>query len=247
MTETRPEFSSLRQFDLHALVRSFTGHLRVLKEMGWQGWECSENTLSIMGRWRDGPAVSGETLEGVREEIGDCTRCRLHGARKLIVFGEGDPKADLVFVGEAPGYEEDLQGRPFVGAAGQLLTRIIQAIGRERETVYICNVIKCRPPGNRTPEDDEIVSCVPFLKKQLRAISPDFICTLGSVAARSLLETREPISRLRGRVHTCEGIPVVPTYHPAYLLRNPQRKRDAWEDMKLLMREFESHSGGRTR
>jgi DNA polymerase len=158
--------------------------------------------------------------------------------RHCIVFGAGNPKARLVFVGEGPGREEDRQGEPFVGAAGELLTRIIQAIKMTREEVYIGNIVKCRPPGNRNPLPEEIETCLPFLKRQLAVIQPDFIVALGKVAAQTLLETEVPISRLRGRFHLFEGIRLMPTYHPAYLLRNPAKKRDVWEDMKLLMKEL---------
>ena len=176
-------------------------------------------------------------LEAIAAEVRTCTNCRLHATRTVAVPGEGDPETEVVFVGEGPGFEEDQQGRPFVGAAGQLLTKIIAAIGLDREQVYICNIIKCRPPGNRNPEPDEIESCAPFVRRQLQAISPQFVCTLGTFATRTLLQTDQPISRLRGRFHQMSGgIQVIPTYHPAYLLRNPERKRDVWEDMKLLMK-----------
>jgi DNA polymerase len=154
------------------------------------------------------------------------------------VFGSGHSRARLVFVGEGPGFEEDQQGLPFVGPAGQLLTRIIEAINLDRNQVYICNVIKCRPPGNRNPQPDEIDTCFPFLERQLAAIKPDFIVALGTFAAQTLLGTRTPISRLRKRFHEYKGIKVLPTYHPAYLLRNPDMKRAVWEDMKMLMREY---------
>jgi DNA polymerase len=179
------------------------------------------------------------TLTQVREELGECTRCKLRQGRKTIVFGVGNPKAWLVFVGEAPGADEDQQGEPFVGRAGQLLTRIIEAMKLTREQVYICNIIKCRPPGNRNPESDEIAACEPFLIKQLQAIKPKLICALGTFAAQTLLRTKEPISKLRGRFHSYQGIPILPTFHPAYLLRNPHEKKTVWEDMKLLQREYE--------
>jgi DNA polymerase len=179
------------------------------------------------------------SLTQVREALGDCTRCKLHTSRTHIVFGVGDPKAWLLFVGEAPGADEDEQGEPFVGRAGQLLTRIIEAMKLTREQVYICNIIKCRPPANRNPESDEIAACEPFLVAQLQAIRPKLICALGTFAAQALLRTKEPISKLRGRFHDYHGIPVLPTFHPAYLLRNPHEKKTVWEDMKLLMREYE--------
>lgn len=174
------------------------------------------------------------TLAEVREELGDCKRCKLHRTRSTIVFGEGDEKAALMFVGEGPGYDEDVQGRPFVGRAGQLLTRIIESIHLSREEVYIANIIKCRPPQNRNPEPDEIRSCNPFLTKQIHAIRPKIICALGTFSAQTLLKTDTKISALRGKFFDLEGIKVIPTYHPAFLLRNPERKREVWEDMKKI-------------
>jgi uracil-DNA glycosylase family 4 len=183
------------------------------------------------------PQVRAETseLDILRTELGDCTRCGLASDRKKIVFGVGDPGAQVVFVGEAPGRDEDLQGEPFVGKAGQLLTRIINAMGLERDQVYICNVIKCRPPGNRDPQADEIATCQPFLTKQLEIIRPRAICALGSFAARTLLNSDTGISRLRGQFHDYHGVPLMPTYHPSYLLRNPQAKREVWEDIQKIM------------
>jgi len=178
------------------------------------------------------------SLDAVRTELGDCQRCRLHTGRRHIVFGTGDPKAELVFVGEAPGEEEDRQGQPFVGRAGQLLTKMIQAMGLTREKVYIANIIKCRPPQNRNPMPDEIASCEPFLIAQLNTIQPKVICALGTFAAQTLLRTQDKISRLRGRFHHYNGIPLMPTYHPAYLLRNPEDKRLVWEDMQKIMEEL---------
>ena len=175
------------------------------------------------------------SLQLVRDELGDCTRCRLSAGRKNIVFGVGNPSADLVFVGEAPGADEDLQGEPFVGAAGQLLTKMIEAMGFSRDTVYICNVIKCRPPGNRNPESDEVASCEPFLKKQLAALRPRIIVALGKFAAHCLLQTETPITRLRGTWGTYEGIATMPTFHPAYLLRSPDEKRVVWQDLKAVL------------
>ena len=178
-----------------------------------------------------------EALQAVRIDIGDCTRCKLHKlGRTQIVFGVGNPEADLMFVGEAPGSDEDIQGIPFVGRAGQLLTKIIEAIGLKRDDVYIANVIKCRPPGNRNPEQDEVDTCEPFLFQQVDIIKPKVIVALGTFAARALLRTLDPISRLRGRVYNYRGARLVPTFHPAYLLRNPSAKRDVWEDMKVVRR-----------
>jgi DNA polymerase len=177
-----------------------------------------------------------EALAATRDDIGDCTRCKLHKqGRTQIVFGVGSPTADLMFVGEAPGADEDVQGIPFVGRAGQLLTKMIEAMGFTRDDVYIANVIKCRPPENRNPEPDEIDSCEPFLLRQIAAIEPKVIVALGSFAAKTLLKTQSPISRLRGRVYDYQGAKLVPTFHPSYLLRSPGQKREAWEDLKLAL------------
>ena len=174
-------------------------------------------------------------LAAIREDIGDCVRCKLCNlGRRQIVFGVGNPQADLMFVGEAPGRDEDLQGVPFVGRAGQKLTQIIEAIGLKREDVYIANVIKCRPPDNRNPEPDEVESCEPFLFRQIDTIRPKVIVALGTFAAKSLLKTNDPISRLRGRVYDYRGGKLVPTFHPAFLLRNPSCRREVWEDMKKV-------------
>lgn len=177
-----------------------------------------------------------DSLAAIRADVGDdCRRCKLHTlGRQRIVFGVGNPDADLMFVGEAPGADEDQQGIPFVGKAGQLLTKIIEAIGLKRDDVYIANVIKCRPPNNRNPEPDEVATCEPFLFRQIDVIQPKVIVTLGKFASQSLLRTDEPISRLRGRVFTYRGAKLIPTFHPAYLLRNPSSKREVWEDMKRV-------------
>jgi DNA polymerase len=181
-------------------------------------------------------ASPADALAALRVEIGpQCTRCKLHTlGRKQVVFGVGNPEADLMFVGEAPGADEDIQGEPFVGRAGQLLTKIIEAIGLTRADVYIANVIKCRPPGNRNPEPDEVERCEPFLFQQIDAIKPKVIVALGKFAAQSLLRTTEPITRIRGREFQYRNAVLMPTYHPAYLLRNPSAKRDVWEDMKRV-------------
>jgi len=178
------------------------------------------------------------TLESIREEIGDCQRCKLAPKRTNIVFGSGNPNAELVFVGEAPGYDEDQQGLPFVGRAGQLLTKIIESIDLKREDVYICNVLKCRPPENRNPEPDEVAACNPFLKKQLATIRPKIVCCLGTFAAQNVLQTAAPISKLRGKFFDMDGIRVIATFHPAYLLRSPDKKREVWEDMKQIRAEL---------
>lgn len=174
------------------------------------------------------------SLEAIREDIGDCTRCKLHEHRTHIVFGEGDPQAKLVFIGEGPGADEDATGRPFVGRAGQLLEKIIAAIGLKRADVYIANVVKCRPPGNRTPERDEVATCEQFLFRQLALIRPKVIVALGSPAFQCLLRTKDTITRARGEWREWNGIQVMPTFHPAYLLRSPDKKREAWADMKKV-------------
>lgn len=179
-----------------------------------------------------------ETLEEVRADLGDCQRCALCRGRHHIVFGVGDPRARLVFVGEAPGREEDEIGEPFVGEAGRLLDRILLAMGLERSQVYICNVEKCRPPQNRDPLPEEIAACEPFLKRQLAAIKPRMIVALGRFAAQTLLREQTPIGKLRGRWREYEGIPLMPTFHPAYLLRNPSEKREVWEDMKQVLKRL---------
>jgi uracil-DNA glycosylase family 4 len=183
-----------------------------------------------------GPTGLVLTLHQIREEIGDCTRCKLATlGRRQVVFGVGNPDADLMFVGEAPGADEDIQGEPFVGRAGQLLTKMIQAMGFAREEVYIANVVKCRPPENRNPEPDEIETCEPFLFQQIETIKPKVIIALGAFAAKTLLRTQEPISRLRGRVFDYHGAQLVPTFHPSFLLRSPGQKKFAWDDLKKAL------------
>ena len=225
-------------------------HLRFYEELGVTGisrdskWrtratsdvqsatEVARNTSHVANSTSQ---VAPGTLHVIREDIGDCTRCKLHAqGRTQIVFGVGNPNADLMFVGEAPGADEDIQGIPFVGRAGQLLTKIIEAIGLTRDQVYIANVIKCRPPGNRNPDPDEVETCEPFLFRQIDAIQPRVIVALGSFAAKALLKTQDPISRLRGRVYDFRGAKLIPTFHPAFLLRSPDRKRDVWDDMKKV-------------
>lgn len=252
--------NNARSDDFAAAIAEINNTLRYLAQTGCRGFDCSEESLKTINNWErkagstDHPSesfrtsrktintreskagVAPETLEEIRDDLGDCRRCQLCGSRKNIVFGSGNPHARLVFVGEGPGYEEDQKGEPFVGAAGQLLGNIIRAIKYSREQVYICNIIKCRPPGNRNPMPDEIKACAPFLKRQIAAIKPEFICALGTFAAQTLLETKEPISKLRGSFHQYTEIRVLPTYHPAFLLRNPEKKREVWEDMKMLMK-----------
>ncbi len=182
--------------------------------------------------------VENDTLEKIRADIGDCRRCRLCEHRTHIVFADGNPKAELVFVGEGPGHDEDVQGVPFVGRAGQLLTQMIEAMGLKRQQVYICNVVKCRPPDNRTPEPNEIATCSPFLVRQLEVIRPKVIVGLGAVAVKTLLASNVSITKIRGQWHEFRGMPLMPTYHPAYLLRNPPAKPDAWKDLQMVMKEL---------
>ena len=180
-----------------------------------------------------------EALRLIREDIGDCTRCPLHKqGRKQIVFGVGNPRADLMFIGEAPGADEDIQGEPFVGRSGQLLTNMIKAMGLSREEVYIANIIKCRPPGNRAPERDECATCSPFLMRQIEAIKPKAIVALGAVAAKTLLAINAPMIELRGRWFDFRGTQLAVTYHPAFLLRDPRQKKETWKDLQMVMKEL---------
>ncbi len=238
MTESVQAYNDGSTRLLSEITEDFKGYLQYVKGLGYAGVALSENSLRILDNWNK--EAMAETLDMIRKDLGTCQRCKLHVGRRHIVFGAGNPRAKLVLVGEAPGYEEDVQGQPFVGQAGQLLTRILGAIGLTRDDVYICNIIKCRPPGNRNPEPDEIAACIPFLRRQLGAIRPRLICALGTFAAQTLLGTDTPISRLRGHFHTYEGVHLLPTYHPAFLLRNPSKKRDAWEDMQKLQRAYEN-------
>jgi DNA polymerase len=226
---------------LREMVAGLRRHLEEERNFGLEGWPLAVN--------RDGkpePAQKEKgrkspepTLTEIRRDLGDCRRCKLHRKRTNIVFGSGNSRARLVFVGEGPGRDEDLQGEPFVGQAGKLLTRIIEAIQLTREEVYIANIVKCRPPENRNPEPDEIAACEPFLVRQLKTIQPKLICALGTFAAQTLLQTTEKISALRGRFHSYRGILLMPTYHPAFLLRNPNFKREVWEDVKKVKAEYE--------
>jgi uracil-DNA glycosylase len=249
--------------DRDLLGQEILGHLQLYSDLGvrWAGPSSKENP-SASGRSgkRIEPAAhspktnpasevyksaaytsmfdnvpsSRETLEEIRADLGDCRRCKLFSGRKNIVFGSGNPNADLMFVGEAPGADEDEQGMPFVGRAGQLLTKIIEAMGLRRDEVYICNILKCRPPGNRNPETDEIAACEPFMFRQIASVSPKAICALGAFGAQTVLKTTEAIGRLRGRLIDYRGTKLMATFHPAYLLRNPIEKRKVWEDMRII-------------
>ena len=219
-------------------VKEIMGHLKNHMSLN-ESMGLEPPRLSTQARaYLDGGPTQLISLEDLREDIGDCRRCKLYQDRTTLVFGEGSSKARLVFVGEGPGREEDQVGRPFVGEAGRLLTKIIEAMGLSRESVYICNVVKCRPPKNRDPEGDEIETCLPFLKRQLNLIQPDVICALGRVAAQALLGKEFRITRERGKWQSFMDIPMMPTFHPAYLLRNPSAKREVWEDIQEIMRHL---------
>jgi DNA polymerase len=247
--------------ELRALVGQLRTHLEARGRNGLQGVVMTKTTRAVVvAAQAPAPVVTAAAPEGghehvhaetaesaapkartgkaglqvVRDDLGDCKRCKLAPSRTNLVFGVGNPDAELVFVGEAPGADEDAQGEPFVGKAGQLLTKMIEAMGYTRDDVYICNVLKCRPPGNRNPEPDEVASCEPFLKRQLAAIRPRMIVALGKFAAQCLLRDDTPITRLRGGFRSYEGIPLMPTLHPAYLLRDPSKKKLAWEDLKAV-------------
>jgi DNA polymerase len=229
-------------------------HLRFFEELGvdgvtrdqtWSGRAVVTRRITVPTQTADAPPDAGrdttpETLGEIRSDLGECTRCKLHAGRTTVVFGVGNPDADLVFVGEAPGRDEDRQGEPFVGRAGQLLTKIIASIGLTREEVYIANVVKCRPPNNRNPAPDEVQTCEPFLFRQLDVLRPKVVVALGAFAIHTLLGTDRAISRLRGQVYEYRGAKLVPTFHPACLLRSPDRKRDVWEDMKKVRALLES-------
>jgi DNA polymerase len=219
-------------------LRDIVGHLkRLIKEDMEMGLEAPNLSTSTL-RYLNGGVSGFASLEDLRQFIGDCRRCKLCQGRTKLVFGEGYSKAELVFVGEGPGRDEDLAGLPFVGEAGRLLTRIVAAMGLTREEVYICNVVKCRPPKNRDPEEDEVETCLPFLKEQLKLIRPQVICTLGRVAGQTLLGKDFRMTRDRGSWYTFLGTPLMPTFHPAYLLRNPSAKRQVWEDIQKVMKRL---------
>lgn len=240
----------LRQ-ELAALTASVGQHLRRARELGQLWVPAGTASSGVIAPVDDsaadnspaeeaaGPRVPGMALAQVRDVLGDCKRCRLHSGRRNLVFGVGSPDAEVMFVGEAPGRDEDAQGEPFVGKAGQLLTRMIGAMGLRREEVYIANIIKCRPPNNRNPEPDEVASCEPFLRQQIDAIAPRILIALGNFAAKTLLNTDQGITRLRGSFHRYQGVPLMPTFHPAYLLRNPDAKRAAWSDLQAVMAEMD--------
>jgi uracil-DNA glycosylase family 4 len=222
--------------ELRELVDSLSGWLRYQRRLGWRGMPAKVAT-----QIQDREKPYEKTLEEIRAEMGDCRRCKLYAGRTHLVFGDGAPDARLMFVGEAPGAEEDQQGVPFVGAAGRLLNNLLSKLGLRREEVYIANIHKSRPPGNRDPEAEEIAACLPFLEKQIQAIRPRVIVTLGRIATHALLGTKEPLTRLRGHWQRYHDIRVMPTFHPSYLLRAPQERRKTWADMQQVMEYLGGH------
>jgi len=241
---------NLEKRSIKIILDNVRTYVRMYQDWGLEGVSVAFPEAVPLRRTQASPLRSkSAALDALRTEIGDCTRCKLHPGRRNLVFGTGNPEAGLMFVGEAPGEDEDRRGEPFVGKAGQLLTRIIEAMGLRRNQVYIANIIKCRPPGNRNPERDEIDTCSPFLRRQIEIIRPRILCALGTFAAQTLLGTERRISQLRGRFHelpmvfsdgSSAGIRVMPTFHPAYLLRNAQDKKRVWEDMQLIMSELKN-------
>lgn len=221
----------MRDEELYQVSEMIIDNLNRLKETGVSYIPSSLQQENVANSLE----VKVDSLDIISQDLIDCKRCNLCQGRQNIVFGSGNPHAELVFVGEGPGAEEDKTGQPFVGRAGQLLTKMIEAMGYQRSDVYICNVVKCRPPENRDPKPDEIDSCEPFLKKQLRAIKPKVIVGLGRIACQTLLKTQTPMSKFRGEWQEYDGISFMPTFHPAYLLRNPPAKKEVWEDLQKVM------------
>lgn len=224
--------------ELRELTAALEDWLRFQRRLGWPGTP-AEPEPPVAAQPRETGRVL--TLKEIRAELGDCKRCKLSHGRKNIVFGDGSARARIMFIGEGPGEEEDLQGLPFVGAAGQLLNRLLSRLGLRREEVYIANVVKCRPPGNRNPEADETGQCLPFLLKQIEAIQPQVIVTLGKVATQALLGTQAPITRLRGQWQKFGKIKVMPTFHPSYLIRFPRERQKTWDDMQQVMEYLAAH------
>ncbi len=225
--------------ELAELVESLSEWLRYQRRLGRIGLPGAKAAAPVPDK--EGTAAKIPTLEEIREKMSQCKRCQLYSGAKSLVFGEGSPNARLMFIGEAPGAEEDLQGRPFVGAAGQLLNNLLSKLGLPREEVYITNVVKSRPPGNRDPEPAEIEACLPFLKMQIAAIRPKVIITLGKISTQALLGTKEPLTRLRGQWQRYDHVRVMPTFHPSYLLRFPKERHKTWEDMQRVMEYLAEH------
>lgn len=229
------------EHDIAELLAALRGYLEELRESGVDGLPYAPAPPPAQATVAPVPVptvapLERETVDQVRAGLGDCQRCQLGRSRTGLVFGGGNPRARLVFIGEAPGEEEERCGEPFVGEAGELLSKIIQAMGFAREEIYVCTLLKCRPPEDRSPLPEEIEACLPFLRRQLEAIGPEVIVALGTLAAQTLLQTKEPISRLRGRFHDWHGFRLMPTFHPAFLLQNAAMKREVWTDMQQVMR-----------
>lgn len=227
----------MNNLNASTVLQEVTDYLNFLNESGIRAVDCSADSLAYIAHWDKPPLrlKNPLTLEQIYAAAVKCKRCRLHADRRRIVFGQGNPQADIMFIGEAPSYDEELTGQPFAGATGELLTKIIQAMTLKLDQVYICNAIKCAPPNNRNPLPDELSACAELLKNQIQAVNPRFICTLGVFAAQIILNTNLPVSQLRGRFYSYGTISVMPTYHPAALLKNPSMKKDVWEDIKKLM------------
>lgn len=220
------------------VVHEIRNYIQFLSTLGCRGFDCSDQAIEKMKVWGSGRRFCTETIDQIEKMARDCCRCHLSASRGKVVFGSGDPKAGLMFIGDYPDLEDEKQGRPFVGEAGDLVTKIIHAMGFTRENVYLCNVIKCTLPGKREPVQEEINACLSLLHRQIQAVQPDIICTLGEVSTHAVLNTTEPLSALRGRFHPYGSIKIMPTYHPSLLLKDESRKRDVWEDMKLVMKEY---------
>ncbi|MGD9209578.1 MAG: uracil-DNA glycosylase [Desulfobacteraceae bacterium] len=222
------------------LIDQLVHNLNQMAKRGWCGFDCSPDNLTIVRGWGEAQKVlpTEDTLSKIRKDLGQCQRCGLYQSRTHIVFGSGNSSADLVFVGDHIEDEDDQKGKPFIGPAGQLLTRIIAAMKLNRDDVYLCNIVKCRPPNNRSPLKSEIDACSPFLARQISTISPKVICTMGRLATQVILNSDQPFTRLRGRFHDLNRIKVMPTFHPAELLRHPEKKRETWADIQKIMREL---------
>jgi uracil-DNA glycosylase len=220
------------------VVQEIRNYIKFLSTLGCSGFDCSAEAIEKTQEWGSGRRFCMETIDSIEKMAKDCRCCHLSAGRKQVVFGSGDPKAGLMFIGDYPDSEDEEQGRPFVGKAGDLLTKIIHAMGFTRENVYLCNVIKCGLSGKREPAQEEISACLSLLHRQIQVVQPDIICTLGEVSTHAVLKTTEPLSALRGRFHQYGSIKIMPTYHPSVLLKEESRKRDVWEDMKLVMKEY---------
>lgn len=226
----------------HLVVHEIRKYLQFVSTLGCGGFDCSAQAVETIQEWGRGRRFRTETIDQIEKTAGDCCRCHLSAGGRKVVFGSGDPKAKLMFIGDYPETEDGEQGLPFAGKAGDLLTKIIHAMGFTRKNVYLCNLIKCSLPGTREPAQEEINACLPLLHRQIQAVQPDIICALGQVSAQAILNTAEPLAALRGRFHPYNRIKVMPTYHPSLLLADETRKRDVWEDMKLVMKEYQKKS-----